>query len=219
VKLIAGLGNPGPRYQDTYHNVGFAVLDELARRHGVPADAVMARVRQLGEGLLLVKPLTYMNLSGVAVAELQRYYKMAPHDVLVVLDDVALPLGRLRVRARGSAGGHNGLASVLDALGTTAVPRLRVGIGRGDPRRDLSGRVLSRVDVDERAELADAIERAADAVETFVAEGLEQAMNRHNPGNGKQETGNGKQETGNGKQETGNGKQETGNGKQETKNS
>ena len=209
MKLIAGLGNPGPRYQDTYHNVGFAVLDELAQRHGVrfedaPADALMARVRQLGDGLLLVKPLTYMNLSGVAVGELQRYYKVAPHDVLIVLDDVALPLGRLRVRAKGSAGGHNGLESVLDALGTTAVPRLRVGIGRGDPRRDLSNRVLSRVDAEERAQLADAIERAADAAEMFVVEGVEQAMNRYNAANGDQGSGNGDQETGNRKQETGN---------------
>jgi PTH1 family peptidyl-tRNA hydrolase len=214
VKLVAGLGNPGARYQDTYHNVGFAVVDELAQRHGVrfaraPADALMARVRQLGDGLLLVKPLTYMNLSGVAVGELQRYYKVALHDVLVVLDEVALPLGRLRVRARGSAGGHNGLESVINALGTTAVPRLRIGIGRGDPRRDLVDRVLARVEAEERAQLTDAIGRAADAAEMFVLDGVEQAMNRYNAGIGVQEPGF---------EDSGNGNQETGNGERETKN-
>ncbi|MPY90662.1 MAG: aminoacyl-tRNA hydrolase [Luteitalea sp.] len=186
MKLIAGLGNPGSRYRDTYHNVGFAVLDELARRHGArfegaPAEAVMARVRELGDGLLLVKPLTYMNLSGVAVGELQRYYKVALSDVLIVLDDVALSLGRLRLRAQGSAGGHNGLESVIDALGTTAVPRLRVGVGRGDPRRDLANHVLSSVDAEERVTLGQAIERAANAVEAFVLHGVEHAMNEHNP--------------------------------------
>jgi PTH1 family peptidyl-tRNA hydrolase len=214
VKLVAGLGNPGARYQDTYHNVGFAVVDELAQRHGVrfaraPADALMARVRQLGDGLLLVKPLTYMNLSGVAVGELQRYYKVALHDVLVVLDEVALPLGRLRVRARGSAGGHNGLESVINALGTTAVPRLRIGIGRGDPRRDLVDRVLARVEAEERAQLTDAIGRAADAAEMFVLDGVEQAMNRYNAGIGVQEPGF---------EDSANGNQETGNGERETKN-
>ncbi|MPZ17133.1 MAG: aminoacyl-tRNA hydrolase [Luteitalea sp.] len=207
MKLIAGLGNPGPRYQDTYHNVGFAVVDELARRHGVrfegaPADALMARVRQLGDGLLLVKPLTYMNLSGVAVGELQRYYKVAPQDVLIVLDEVALPLGRLRVRAAGSAGGHNGLESVVNALGTTAVPRLRIGIGRGDPRRDLVDRVLSRVATEERVLLTDAIGRAADAAEVFVLDGVEHAMNRYNSGIGIQDSGI--EDSGNREQETGN---------------
>ena len=184
MKLIAGLGNPGPKYRGTRHNIGFDVADELARRRGVtfesaPAEALVARIR--GEDpVLVVKPLGFMNLSGRPIAELVRYYRVALDQVLVVLDDVNLPLGQLRARPRGSEGGHNGLRSVVAELATQELARLRIGVGRGDPRRDLADHVLAMFDADERAEADDAIGRAADAAELFVAEGVVAVMNRYN---------------------------------------
>jgi peptidyl-tRNA hydrolase, PTH1 family len=186
MKLIVGLGNPGRKYRDTRHNVGFAVADELARRGSVtfesaPAEGLVARVRTLGpDGTLLLKPLTMMNASGYAVSEVARYFRIALGDILVVADDVNLVLGRLRVRSSGSAGGHNGFRSIIEQLGTTDFARLRVGVGRGDPRRDLADHVLSGFDADERPVVTDAIARAADAGEMFVAEGIGQVMNRFN---------------------------------------
>jgi PTH1 family peptidyl-tRNA hydrolase len=185
VKLIAGLGNPGAKYRDTRHNVGFEVVDVLARRQGLtfesaPAEAVIARGRSLGDGVLLVKPLTSMNLSGHAIAELIRYYRVALPDVLVVLDEVQLPLGRLRARARGSHGGHNGLKSVASQLGSDEYARLRIGVGRGDDRRDLADHVLSRFDAEEREPIRLAIQRAADAGEMFATDGIEKMMNTFN---------------------------------------
>jgi peptidyl-tRNA hydrolase, PTH1 family len=181
--LIAGLGNPGPRYAGTRHNVGFDVVDLLAERHGVtwesaPADALMAKWR--AAGALLVKPLTFMNLSGHAVGDLVRYFKIEVTDLLVIVDEAQLDLGRLRTRANGSAGGHNGLKSLIQQLGTDEFPRLRIGVGRGDARRDLADHVLATFDKDERATVTDAIARAADAVEVFVAEGIGPMMNRFN---------------------------------------
>ncbi len=128
----------------------------------------MARIRGLGEGAWLVKPLTFMNLSGRAVGDLQRFFKVSFDDLLIVVDEVHLPTGHLRVRPRGSAGGHNGLKSIIEALGTDAFPRLRVGVGRGDTRRDLADHVLARVAPDERATLEEATRAAADAAELFI---------------------------------------------------
>ncbi len=186
MKLIVGLGNPGRKYRDTRHNIGFAVADELAARWSVafesaPSDALLARVRTLGpDGTLLLKPLTMMNASGFAVSEIARYFRIAFGDILIVADDVNLPLGRLRARPSGSAGGHNGFRSIIEQLGTTEFARLRVGVGRGDLRRDLADYVLAGFDADERPAVVDAIGRAADASETFVAEGIERVMNRFN---------------------------------------
>ena len=185
MKLIVGLGNPGPRYRGTFHNVGFDVVDEVARRRGVsfeaaPADALMARLRDVDGGALLVKPLTFMNVSGDAVGALQRYFRVAVEDMLVVVDDVALPAGRLRVRRSGSAGGHNGLKSIIACLGTDGFARLRVGVGRGDPRRDLSDHVLSRVTGELRETLVEATAKAADAAELFLAAPIEEVMKRFN---------------------------------------
>ena len=186
VKAIVGLGNPGAQYKGTRHNVGFAVLDELARRASVefesaPADALMARWRRTDEPVLLVKPLTYMNLSGQAVGELSRYFKIEPVDLLIVVDEVQLPLGKLRARARGSAGGHNGLKSVIAHLGDN-YGRLRLGVGRGDSRRDLADHVLARFDKDEAADAERMIARAADAAETFITSGIAAVMNQYNGG-------------------------------------
>ena len=186
MKAIVGLGNPGAQYKGTRHNVGFAVLDELARRASIefesaPADAVMARWRRSDEVVLLVKPLTYMNLSGQAVGELARYFRIEPVDLLVVVDEVQLPLGKLRARARGSAGGHNGLKSVIAHLGDN-YGRLRLGVGRGDQRRDLADHVLARFDKDEAADAERMIVRAADAAETFITSGIAAVMNQFNGG-------------------------------------
>ena len=147
------------------------------------ADAVVARVRGTAAetSMLLVKPLTMMNLSGEAVAALARYYRVDVPDVLVVADDTNLPLARLRARARGSSGGHNGFKSIAQHLGTDEFARLRVGVGRGDGRRDLADHVLARFETEELPIIGAAILRAADAVETFVSEGLGAVMNRFNP--------------------------------------
>jgi PTH1 family peptidyl-tRNA hydrolase len=185
MKLLVGLGNPGPRYRGTMHNVGFDVVDEVARRHGVrfdsaPVDAVVARIRNVGDGVLVAKPLTFMNLSGPAIGALQRYYRIDLGDTLVIVDDVNLPAGQLRVRANGSAGGHNGLKSIIQALGSDGFPRLRVGVGRGDPRRDLADHVLAKIDPALRETVAEPTERAADAAELFVTGTIDEVMNRFN---------------------------------------
>jgi PTH1 family peptidyl-tRNA hydrolase len=183
MKLIVGLGNPGRRYAGTRHNVGFDVLDAIAARNHLewgqaPGEAVTARWRM--RDALLAKPLTFMNLSGHAVGGLLRYYRIELADLLVVVDEVNLELGRLRARAGGSAGGHNGLRSLIAELGTEDFSRLRIGVGRGDARRDLADHVLATFDADERPIVAEAVGRAADAAELFVAEGISTVMNRFN---------------------------------------
>jgi PTH1 family peptidyl-tRNA hydrolase len=183
MKLVVGLGNPGRRYAGTRHNIGFDVLDRLTGRHGLewesaPADALITRWR--AAGALLAKPLTFMNLSGQAVGELLRFFKIDLADLLIVVDDVNLDLGRLRARAAGSAGGHNGLKSVIAHLGTEEFARLRIGVGRGDGRRDLADHVLATFEPDERTVVAGTVDRTADAVELFVAEGIGAVMNRFN---------------------------------------
>jgi peptidyl-tRNA hydrolase, PTH1 family len=190
VKLIVGLGNPGARYRGTRHNVGFAVADELARRGSVdfesaPADALIAKWRP--RDTLIAKPMTFMNHSGQAVGELVRYFKIDVADLLVVVDEVQLPLGKLRARARGSAGGHNVLKSIIAHLGDE-FSRLRVGVGRGleasdgSVRRDLADHVLARFDADEAAEAERMTLRAADAAETFITSGIAAVMNAYNGG-------------------------------------
>ena len=205
MKLVVGLGNPGPKYAGTRHNVGFDAVDLVARRHGLEwaaaprgAEALVANWRM--GGAIVAKPLTFMNLSGAAVVPLLQFYKIEIADLLVVVDEVQLETGRIRIRPSGSAGGHNGLKSIIESLGTDAFPRLRIGVGRGDTRRNLADHVLARFEADERDLVADAIGRAADASEAFIADGAADAMNRFNrkdepePGNGKQAAGNGKSE-------------------------
>jgi PTH1 family peptidyl-tRNA hydrolase len=186
VKLIVGLGNPGPEYRETRHNVGFIVADTLASRWRVEGqwrekfEALQVKTVAAGDRVVLLKPLTFMNLSGQAVAATAGFYQIEPADVFIVTDDVALPLGRLRARREGGAGGHNGLKSIIQHLGTQAFPRMRVGVGRGDDRRDLSDHVLGRFAADERDTVSAAVLRAADATEMFLSEGIERVMNAFN---------------------------------------
>ena len=189
MKLIVGLGNPGREYRDTRHNVGFMVVDEIARRHGIDWASGPSQIpetligkRFADEPVMVAKPLTYMNNSGDAVGGLVRYFNVTPDDLFVVADEAALPFGKLRARARGSAGGHNGLKSIIERLGTTEFSRLRLGVGRGDGRRDLADHVLARFERSEQAELDTLIARAADAAEMFAAEGISKVMNVYNPG-------------------------------------
>jgi PTH1 family peptidyl-tRNA hydrolase len=195
LKLIVGLGNPGAQYEGTRHNVGFRVVEELARRLGAEftswGDSRTARARKSGDSLLIAKPQTFMNLSGFPVIALLGFYKIEIPDLLVVTDDVNLPLGRLRARARGSEGGHNGLRSIVEQLGTEDFARLRVGVGRGDKRRDLADHVLAKFEPNEREEIERGIGRATDAAELFLTDGIVKVMNAFNPkGPENQETEN-----------------------------
>ena len=185
MKLIAGLGNPGETYANTPHNVGFDVVDLLAQRfeagwkNSSGFHASVARTTRTGELLLLAKPQTFMNLSGTSVAPLLRYYGGAPSDLTVILDDADLPLGKLRIRTSGGSGGHRGLASVIEALGTEAFPRVRLGVGR-EERSGLVGHVLGKFDGDRMVLVRAMIAAAADAAQCLTANGLNEAMNRYN---------------------------------------
>jgi len=186
VKAIVGLGNPGSQYKGTRHNVGFEVVEALAWRASVgfesaPAEALIAKWRRPEEVVLLVKPLTFMNLSGQAIGELARYFKIDVADLFVVVDEVHLPLGKLRARARGSAGGHNGLKSVIAHLGDEFA-RLRLGVGRGADQRNLADHVLAKFEKGEAAEVERMTARAADAAEMFIASGIGAVMNAFNGG-------------------------------------
>jgi PTH1 family peptidyl-tRNA hydrolase len=183
--VIVGLGNPGKEYQETRHNVGFRVVELLAQRHGIDMcrhrhQSAYGEGRIAGQPVLLAKPLTYMNLSGLAVAALARYHNAEPGEVLIVCDDTNLPLGRLRLRVQGTAGGHNGLKSIIGSLGTTEFPRLRIGVGSPDGR-PMVDHVLGRFNRADGETIAAAIEEAADAVELLLRDGVEVAMNRVNP--------------------------------------
>ncbi len=184
MKIVVGLGNPGDQYRETRHNIGWMVLDRLADRagwagRGRTRDAssiVMGRYR--GLDLLLAKPLTFMNESGIAVRKLLAREHAPLPDLLVVLDDFALPFGKLRFREGGSAGSHNGLGSIVDELQTEKFSRLRIGIG--EPDRSAVDHVLSRFRPEERSRLGELLDAAADAVESWAREGTNRAANRHN---------------------------------------
>lgn len=185
MKLVVGLGNPGEKYANTRHNIGFDVLDELARRWSAERpklrfEAELREIRCGEERLMLVAPQTYMNLSGRSVQPLMKFYQIPPVEVLVVCDDLNLKLGQLRLRASGSAGGQKGLLSILQTLGTEAVGRLRVGIDRPPPQMDAADYVLAKFRKEELDRIDQAIRRSADAVEAWVREGMDAAMNRFN---------------------------------------
>jgi PTH1 family peptidyl-tRNA hydrolase len=184
--LIVGLGNPGPRYAATRHNVGFMVVDELARRHGMrlagrQANAHYARGEIAGQKVILAQPQTFMNNSGQAVRALASYYKVPPERVLIIYDEVALPTGTIRIREKGSSAGHNGVKSVIQHMGTENIPRIRVGVDRpSDPRHNQIDWVLGRFTKEEQPLIEDAISRSADAVEYILRTGYERAMNVYN---------------------------------------
>jgi len=184
--LVVFLGNPGPRYECTRHNAGFMTGDALARALGVSIDrlrfkALTAAADINGEKVLLMKPQTFMNLSGEAVGEAARFYKIPPEHVLVVSDEISLPLGRLRLRTKGSAGGHNGLKSIIAALGSDAFPRIRLGVGAPPhPDYDMADWVLSVFRNQDLEDMRAAADRAAQAVISYISDGPERAMNKFN---------------------------------------
>ncbi|MEE4271245.1 MAG: aminoacyl-tRNA hydrolase [Thermoanaerobaculales bacterium] len=183
VQLVLGLGNPGPRYAGTRHNAGFRVVDELAGRAGIGdwEPYILAHLvsLKLGDGVIAAKPMTYMNRSGAALGWLLERFALEPEQVLVVVDDIDLPLGRLRLRRSGGPGTHNGLRDLCDVAGK-GYPRLRVGVRGEEPWDDLAAWVTSGFAPDERDAVEDAVARAADAVEAVVADGIDAAMNRFN---------------------------------------
>lgn len=184
--LLVGLGNPGPKYEWTRHNCGFLVIDELARRAGRElrlreCQALTARAALAGEECLLVKPQTFMNLSGVAVAELKKKYEIADvARIVLISDDLALPFGTIRLRPKGSAGGQNGLKSVIAKLGTQDFPRVRLGIAPDHPIASASDFVLSDFPRKDRDALTEMVARAADAVEDLLTKGIAEAMSKYN---------------------------------------
>ena len=184
--LVVGLGNPGGKYENTRHNVGFLVADELGERGRFPIQRLkfkaLTNTAEIGgQGVLVMKPTTYMNLSGEAVGEAARFYKIAPDHVLVISDDVSLPVGKLRIRTGGSAGGHNGLKSIIQHLGTDQFPRLKVGVGgKPHPDYDMADWVLGKLQGEDKKIMDDAVKRAADAIECLLKDGPQKAMNRFN---------------------------------------
>ena len=184
--LVVGLGNPGDKYENTRHNVGFLTVDELAERARVPVQKLKYRaltntVELGGAKVLLMKPVTYMNLSGEAVGEAARFYKIPADHVLVISDDVSLPIGKLRIRKGGSAGGHNGLKNIIQHLGTDQFPRVKVGVGeKPHPDYDMADWVLSKFVGEDLKTITAAIEKAGKAVECLIAEGPDKAMNKFN---------------------------------------
>jgi peptidyl-tRNA hydrolase, PTH1 family len=181
-KMIVGLGNPGPQYARTRHNVGFEVVDLLADRHKVKVNigrkqALIAELEIFGVGVALVKPLTFMNLSGRAVKELAAGYGIKPEDILVVTDDLDLATGVLKMKPKGSSGGHNGHKSIISSLGSEEYPRIKIGIGKAGETID---HVLGRFDPEDRAAIDRVLVAAADGAEAWVADGTERAMNRVN---------------------------------------
>lgn len=184
--LAVFLGNPGPRYEGTRHNAGFMAGDALAKAKGAAINkvrfrALTATVDVGGEKLMLMKPQTYMNLSGEAVSQAVKFYKIPPEHVIVVSDEVSLPIGKLRVRTKGSAGGHNGLKSIIACLGTEEFPRIRIGVGAPPhPDYDMADWVLSTFRNQDAEDMAKAAARAAEAVECYIRSGPERAMNLYN---------------------------------------
>ena len=184
--LLVGLGNPGDKYDNTRHNVGFAAIDQLAEELRVPVQKLKYRaltqtVELGGAKVLLMKPITYMNLSGEAVGEAARFFKIPADHVLVLSDDVSLPVGKLRIRKGGSAGGHNGLKSIIQHLGTDQFPRVKIGVGeKPHPDYDMADWVLGKFAGEDRKTISQAIQRAGKAAECYISRGPDQAMNQFN---------------------------------------
>ncbi len=184
--LIVCLGNPGKQYENTRHNIGFMTADELERRDGTKVNklkyrALTAEMKLGGERVLVMKPQTYMNLSGEAVKLAGGFYKIPPERVLVISDDVSLPLGKLRIRANGSAGGHNGLKNIIQHLGTDAFPRIKIGVGAPNhPEHEMVDWVIGNFTPAEKKVVSEAVARAADAAACLIEKGVNEAQNKFN---------------------------------------
>ena len=185
MKLIFGLGNPGKKYESTRHNMGFITLDKLALKHGIAVNE--GRLKGLsgkglveGEKVILIKPQTFMNLSGECVRAYMDYYKIEPDDVIIIYDDIDLDPGQIRIRARGSAGSHNGMKSVITHMGTQEFARIRVGVGSKPEDWDLADYVLARPDGEDKISIEEGTDKAVTAVEDILAKGIDDAMNLYN---------------------------------------
>jgi len=183
--LIAGLGNPGKEYEKTRHNAGFGAIDALAEKLGISVEekkykGLFGKGRIGAEPVILLKPQTYMNLSGESVREAADFYKIDPEHMIVIYDDIDLEVGRLRLRAKGSAGGHNGIKNIIAHMGTQEFPRVRIGVGAKPDRMDLADYVLGRFSQVEQSQMEDGYKEAAEAAAAIVEEGIEAAMNRFN---------------------------------------
>ncbi len=185
--LLTGLGNPGEKYEKTRHNIGFMVVDLLSQREGAtfsdisgPPPRQQAEIRQGENRIILLKPLTFMNRSGKAVAKVKNFFKIPLDNLLIIQDDLDMEFGRIKVVRAGGAGGHNGIRSIISALGSREFPRLKIGIGRPDSPVPVDRYVLSRFSGDELQKLDKIVEQAADAAECFTAHGLQETMNRFN---------------------------------------
>ncbi|WMJ90714.1 aminoacyl-tRNA hydrolase [Anaerocolumna sp. MB42-C2] len=183
--IIVGLGNPTREYQATRHNIGFDVITRISDDYNIPLDfkkhkAVCGRGYIEGEKVVLAQPQTYMNLSGESVRELVDFYKVSPQEVIVIYDDISLDVGQLRLRVKGSAGGHNGIKSIINHLGSQEFPRIKVGVGDKPSGWDLADYVLSRFKEEEQPIIRDAIKKSSDAVKSIIKDGMELAMNIYN---------------------------------------
>lgn len=184
MKIIAGLGNPGIKYAGTRHNMGFSVITELADRYNVRIDraeckALTGRILIKGEKVLLAMPQTFMNLSGESVSQLLHYYKCTPEDLIVIYDDIDLDVGSVRIREKGSAGGHNGMKNIIQMIGTSEFDRIKLGVGHKPEGWDLADHVLSRFPEDQLPDVRESVKHAADAVEEIIENGIASAMNKY----------------------------------------
>ncbi len=183
--VIAGLGNPGRKYEHTRHNMGFITIDRLAEKHSIKVDklkfkALVGEGRIAGQKVLLVKPQTYMNLSGESIRQVMRFYKLETENLIVIYDDIDIELGALRIRKFGSAGTHNGMKSVVYQLNSDRFPRIRIGIGSGNPGGDLADFVIGGFTKEEVPILEETVDKAVNAVECIIGSGTDIAMNRYN---------------------------------------
>ena len=185
MKLIVGLGNPTVKYDKTRHNVGFEVIDRLVDKYNIPLDVskhkgIYGKGKIEGLTVILLKPMTYMNLSGESIREVASYYKILPEDIIVIYDDINLDVGRLRIREKGSAGGHNGIKNIISQLGTEEFPRIRIGVGMKPPKMELVDYVLSRFSQEEQSLMDQGYERACEALKLLLADDIPAAMNQFN---------------------------------------
>ncbi len=185
MRIIVGLGNPNDKYQATRHNIGWDAITRISDDYRIPLDskkhkAICGKGYIEGEKVILAQPVTYMNLSGESVRELVDFYKVAPEDIIVIYDDISLEVGQLRIRKKGSAGGHNGIKSIISHLGSDNFPRIKIGVGDKPKDWDLADYVLSRFQGEEQAIIRDALRDASDACRMMIATGIDEAMNRYN---------------------------------------